>query len=159
MPVTLFCVALVSFASVGLAVWMQQVEGLYPCPLCIIQRYAFLAIGTVSLLAVLVPGQLIRSSAALFNLFAAIGGIVAAGRQLWVIAHPHDSCGADFLEDMVNGLPPAHWAPKVFMALGNCSDNPIGPLGINFPTWAVIGYGGIMLIILLAWWLDRRATR
>ena len=50
-------IAVISFGVVGYALYLQHVEGLQPCPLCILQRFAFLGIGVFSLLAALSSGS------------------------------------------------------------------------------------------------------
>ena len=146
------CNLLVVFGAVialPAALYMQHGKGLLPCTMCIIQRYAFLLVGLSALLCILMPFHVIRVLWVIIGLLGALGGIIAAVRNLWVLSHPEILCGRDPVELFLNGLPPAQWFPKVFVALGLCSD-PIPPLlGLPLPAWSLIGLlvlGGLLLL-------------
>jgi disulfide bond formation protein DsbB len=40
-----------SAGLIALALYLQEQEGLDPCPMCILQRYAFIAVGIAALAA------------------------------------------------------------------------------------------------------------
>lgn len=139
-----------SFGAVLVALFMQHGQGLQPCTMCIIQRYAFLFIGIAALLAALSPYRWLRFILSISGVLVALGGVCAALRNLWVMAHPDILCGRDPVEVFLNGLPPAQWFPKVFMALGLCSD-PIPPLlGLPLPAWSLIGLLLLAVLMLMA---------
>lgn len=151
---TLLCDFLVLLGSVfalATALYMQHAKGLQPCTMCIIQRYAFIWIGMWTLLALLLSARWIRVPAVIAGVLGALGGVIAAIRNLWVLSHPDILCGRDPVELFLNQLPTAQWLPKVFMALGLCSD-PIPPLfGLPLPAWSLIGLlvlAGLLLISL-----------
>ena len=147
-------VLLASVVSVSVALYMQHGKGLQPCTMCIIQRYAFIWIGLCALFALVLPFRPTRILLSVMGIIGAVGGAVAAGRNLWVMYHPEILCGRDPVELFLNGLPTAQWLPKVFMALGLCSD-PIPPLfGLALPTWSLIGL--IVLGCLLGIAIRRR---
>ena len=135
--------------ALATALYMQHGKGLQPCTMCIIQRYAFLLVGLSALLCILMPFRVIRVLWVIIGLLGALGGSIAAVRNLWVLSHPEILCGRDPVELFLNGLPPAQWFPKVFVALGLCSD-PIPPLfGLPLPAWSLIGLlvlGGLLLL-------------
>lgn len=140
--------------SVAAALYMQHVEGLQPCTMCIIQRYAFVVLALCALLSLIMPFRPIRVLFSALGILAAVGGMVAAIRNLWVMAHPEILCGRDPIEIFLNTLPTAQWFPKVFLSLGLCSD-PIPPLfGLALPAWSLIGL--IVLAALLGFTLRRR---
>ena len=152
--IALLCDVLVIFGSVlalAAALYMQHGKGLLPCTLCIIQRYAFIWVGLCALIALLYPARWMRVLAVIAGVLGALGGMVAAARNLWVMAHPEILCGRDPVELFLNQLPTAELMPKVFMALGLCSD-PIPPLfGLPLPAWSLIGLlvlAGLLLISL-----------
>ena len=141
-PTALLCYVLIllsALVALGTALFMQHVHGLQPCTLCIIQRYAFLWVGLCALISLVLPFRRMRVLVALLGMLGAFGGIVAATRNLWVMAHPEILCGRDPVEIFLNGLPSAHWFPQVFVASGLCS-TPIPPLfGLPFPAWSLLG--------------------
>lgn len=135
-------------ASVGMALYMQHVQGLQPCTLCIIQRYAFIWVALCALLAILRPFGTNQLIAASLGILGAIGGMVAALRNLWVMAHPDILCGRDPVEIFLNSLPTAQWLPEVFIASGLCS-SPIPPLlGLPLPAWSLIGLLGLAILFV-----------
>lgn len=134
--VAIFCAAI---AALGAALFMQHMQGLQPCTMCIIQRYAYIWVGLWALVAMFLPFRSIRKLAAIFGFLGALSGMIAAGRNLWVMSHPDTLCGRDPIELFLNGLPTAQWMPKVFIASGLCS-TPIPPLlGLSLPAWSLLG--------------------
>lgn len=154
---TLLCyllVLLASILSISVALYMQHGKGLQPCTMCIIQRYAFIWIGLCALFALVLPFRPARILLSVAGILGALGGLAAAARNLWVMYHPQILCGRDPVELFLNRLPTAQWFPKIFMALGLCSD-PIPPLlGLALPTWSLIGL--VVLGFLLGIAIRRR---
>lgn len=130
--------ALTALGMVGYALYLQHVEYLDPCPLCVLQRYGFILMALCLLLAALLgPRPLGRALTALGGVLSLVGAGIAAF-HLWVLAHPNASCGADVIETFVNNLPPAKLLPEVFFAGGICGF-PLPPvLGLSIPLWALI---------------------
>ena len=139
-----------SLSALLVALYMQHGKGLQPCTMCIIQRYAFVFMGLSAVLAMILPFRPIRWFMALVGLLAGLTGIIAAIRNLWVLSHPEILCGRDPVELFLNNLPSAQWFPKVFVALGLCSD-PIPPLfGLPLPAWSLIGLLALSVLLLLS---------
>jgi disulfide bond formation protein DsbB len=136
---TLLLTALISLALVGIALYFQLEENLLPCPLCILQRYAFMVIAMGSLLA-LGKSALRKKIGCGIGLYGALSGAGVALHQLYVIAHPDISCGIDPVQTFVNNLPFADWLPTVFLAEGMCG-TPYDPfLGLSLPQWALVWF-------------------
>lgn len=143
-----------ALVALSAALYMQHGKGLLPCTLCIAQRYAFIWMGLSALLALVMPACG-RRVLAVIGIVGAVGGMVAAIRNLWVLTHPSILCGRDSLELFLNGLPTAQWWPKVFMALGLCSD-PIPPLlGLPLPAWSLVGLLILSGLLVLSFRLSR----
>ncbi len=122
----------------GFGLYMQLVLDMLPCPLCVMQRYAFAVIGLGSLLALLLP-KLLRGVALSSLLFSLVGAGLA-GYQLWVIAQPPGSCGADPWSGPLNQFFIAQWFPTMFRAIGLC-ETPYDPiLGLSIPAWALVWF-------------------
>ena len=104
LAITLFVVC-ASLLAAGL--YIQHVQGIEPCPMCIMQRYALAACGLVGLVAGLHnprrAGQ--NAYAALLAAGALAGGGVAA-RQSWMQWYPPavSECGPG-LEYMLESFP------------------------------------------------------
>ena len=67
----LLAMAATCFALVGAALYLQHAKDMLPCPLCVIQRYAFLAAGIFSLVAAFANKQKLWAGLALVG---ALGG-------------------------------------------------------------------------------------
>lgn len=119
----------------GFALYLQLVLDMLPCPLCVMQRYAFALIALASIFALIFP-NLQRKSMAASAIFGCIGAGIA-GYQLWVISQPLGSCGADPLSGPMNNFFIAQLFPTMFKANGLC-ETPYDPiLGLSIPAWAL----------------------
>jgi disulfide bond formation protein DsbB len=150
----LLIISLISFALVGAALYLQHAQDMLPCPLCVIQRYAFLGIGIAGLLGAL-SGK-IRAGAGV-ALLAALGGLGTVGKHLYVLAHPGFSCGIDPMETVLNKIPTATLLPWLFKAEGLCENATDGVFGLSIPQWSALWF--VLLTVTLAWVLlaGRRA--
>jgi disulfide bond formation protein DsbB len=149
---TLLLIAAVSFALVGAALYLQHAKDMLPCPLCVIQRYAFLGIGIFSLIGAF--ANKIKAFATL-ALLCALGGLGTVGKHLYVLAHPGFSCGIDPMETMLNKVPTATLLPWLFRADGLCEAAQDTVLGLNVPQWSAVWF--VILTLALVWVLVRRA--
>jgi disulfide bond formation protein DsbB len=148
--IALLLIAVASFSIIGGALYFQIVERMLPCPLCVIQRYAFIVVAIGSLIA-MGSSDLRKKIGCYIGLFASISGAGVALHQLYVIAHPDISCGIDPVQTAVNNLPFADWLPTVFLAEGMCG-TPYDPfLGLSIPQWSLtwlIVFTVTLLIVL-----------
>jgi disulfide bond formation protein DsbB len=144
----LLAVALISLALLGFALYLQHGRDMLPCPLCILQRYAFAAVAVICLIFVLMPRGATRLGANLGAL-AALTGAGIAGWHLWVKANPSVSCGIDPLETSLNKIPTAELMPYVFRADGLCTAEYAPILGLSIPQWSLIWF--VVFAILLIW--------
>jgi disulfide bond formation protein DsbB len=134
--------------------YMQGQLGLDPCPMCILHRYAFIAIAAVALVAAL-HGRAVRVYAGLVVLFSLVGGGIAIRHSY--IQHfppPGLSCGTD-LEFLMNAFPLAQALPKIFAGTGDCSAVKWKMLGLSIPEWALVWY---VIFAALALWTATRRT-
>jgi disulfide bond formation protein DsbB len=154
--IALLFTALSSLALIGAALYFQVVERMLPCPLCVIQRYAFIVIAIGSLIA-MSGSDLTRKIGSSIGLYAAITGAGVALHQLYVIAHPDIRCGVDPVQTAVNSLPFADWLPTVFLAEGLCG-TPYDPiLGLSLPQWSLTWYVIFAVVLLLVLFKGKQA--
>jgi disulfide bond formation protein DsbB len=129
-------------ALIGLALYLQEHEGLEPCPMCILQRYAFILIGLVALAgAIQRPrGFVLKAYASLIALLAVAGGGVAIRHSYLQHFPPKtQTCGAD-LDFLMGNFPLSQALPKVFAGTGSCSKVDWTLLGLSIPEWALVWY-------------------
>jgi disulfide bond formation protein DsbB len=148
----LLVIAAVSFALIGVALYLQHARDMLPCPLCVIQRYLFLAIGVCSLAGAL--GDKVKAGAGL-ALLGALGGLGVVGKHLYVLAHPGFSCGIDPMETALNKIPTATMLPWLFRADGLCENARDTLFGLSIPQWSALWFA--LLTVALVWVLARRS--
>ena len=136
---------------IGFAIYLQEQMGLDPCPMCILQRYAFVAIGLVALVAGLHGPRrgALTVYALLVVLFALIGGGTAT-RQSYLQHNPPktQSCGTD-LEFLLENFPLSQALPKIFTGSGDCAAVKWKFLGLSIPEWALVWF--VIFIVAAVW--------
>ncbi|MGH8853448.1 MAG: disulfide bond formation protein B [Telluria sp.] len=142
----LFAISSICFALIAVALYLQHVEQMLPCPLCVIQRYLFLAIGVTSLVAA-ISGKI--RAGAILALLAALGGLYAVGKHLYVIANPGFSCGIDPMETVLNKIPTAEYLPWLFRADGLCEGATDSLLGLAIPQWSALWFVVLTLLLVV----------
>jgi disulfide bond formation protein DsbB len=140
-------VAIVSLALLGVALYLQHVVKMQPCPLCIIQRYAFAAVALICLVFACLPNNTTKLGAGL-GAIAAIAGAGVAGWHLWIKAHPSTSCGIDPLETSLNTIPTAKLLPFMFQADGLCTTDYAPILGLSIPQWALVWFVVLAFVLI-----------
>ena len=126
----------------GFGLYLQHGLALEPCPLCILQRYAFIATGAIALVAALHgPGRTgMAVYGTLIALAAGAGGAVA-GRQVWLQHNPRPAldCGPD-LGYMLDSFPLSQVLPMIFKGEGDCGKVVWQFLGLSIPEWALLWF-------------------
>ena len=143
----LICAALLCFALFAEKYWH-----LFPCPLCIFQRIAFIVMGVFFLLGALhAPRGGTRWWYTGGALLGALFGIAVAGRHLWIQSLPADqipSCGPP-LDYMFSAFPFSHMLRLVFTGSGECAKvEPI--LGLPMPAWALLWFMALAALAVVA---------
>lgn len=142
----------VSFGLVGFALYIQQKDGLEPCPLCISQRIAYMATGIMFLLAgVINPKAMGRKIFAGLQLIAALTGAGVALRHMWIQAHADEvmaECGAGF-SYIFERFPFKKALELVFKGTGECTAIDWKMLGLTIPQWSLICFSGLAVYAVL----------
>jgi disulfide bond formation protein DsbB len=131
------CVGLIAYAMV-----LQHFMDLEPCPMCILQRYAFVGVGLLALLAAIHDrrgwGRWVYSG--LIILVSSLGAGVAA-RHSWLEHNPPPvyDCGAD-LGFVIDTFPLAEALPMIFRGTGDCTEVLWRFLGLSIAEWALIWF-------------------
>ena len=137
----LICGLLIAFA-----LYLQYYEYQNPCPLCILQRIAFIAMMVVFLAGAIHGPR--RAGAyfytALLVIIAAIGAAIAT-RHVWLQHLPKDrvpECGPG-LEYMLNRFPLTQALEKIFRGSGECAE-----AGWTFLTLTIAEWSLLWLVLL-----------
>ncbi len=137
--------AAIALVCIGLLLTAYQLQygpqHQQPCPYCILQRYAYMAIALVSLAAAIHgPARTGTIVYALLMDLCAVAGVAFASLQLGKTGLA-ESCLADPVGDFVNTLPSANWWPEYLFATGGCGTQFPPILGLNVPVWSLIWFG------------------
>jgi len=138
--------------------FLQYVQGLEPCPLCLVQRGFFFAVLAVLVIAALhAPGRggtiVYAGLAALF----ALGGAATAGRQVWLQHLPADKvpqCGPD-LYFMLENFPLSRVWKTLLSGTGECAAVDWTFLGLSIAGWSLVWF--VLLTVYAVWIASRRA--
>jgi len=147
------CVAMLAFG-----LYLQHVVGLEPCPMCIVQRYALMAVAVVAGVTALFRRRpALYGGVALMGLLAAFGAFTAA-RQSWLQWNPPEvmSCGRDFF-GMIEAFPLRRAIPMIFRGSGDCSVIDWTFLGLSIANWSFLCFSAI-IALAVALWVKRPAA-
>lgn len=146
--VVLFCSAL----------YLQYVLRQDPCPLCMVQRVIFIAIGALFFIAALFNAGPIGSRiySVLIALFA-LGGVAAAARHIWIQHLPKDqvpACGPG-LDFMLKHFPMSEVWQELMHGSGECAAKGWTFLTLGIPEWSLVWFVLLGIFSILAGWKKR----
>jgi disulfide bond formation protein DsbB len=129
------CLALLSFG-----LYLEHGVGLEPCPLCIFQRIAYIAIAAIAFIALLQGYGKVSSRiyCGLMALAALIGAGIA-GRQVWLQHLPADkvpACGPG-LDYILDTFPLGKALKMVLGGSGECAEVQWQFLGLSIAEWSL----------------------
>ena len=138
----LCCAALLAYA-----LHVQYNMLMFPCPLCILQRAAFVLMGVFFLVAGLhSPGPFGRKFYVLLIALAAALGAGIAGFHLRIQYLPSNDiplCAGLGLEYMIEAMPLQEVVQRVFTPSGECAKIDWQWLGLSMPGWTLLWYLGL----------------
>jgi disulfide bond formation protein DsbB len=143
------CASLIGFGLV-----LQHAVGLEPCPMCILQRYAFVTIGMIALIAAIhgPVGIGVRVYSLLIAGFAIAGGSVSVRQSLLqrFPAPEPANCMAGDLDFLLGNFPLAQALPRIFAGTGDCAKVEWSLFGLSIAEWALAWF---LLFVTTAAWL------
>lgn len=139
------CVALLAFGM-----YLQHVQGLEPCPMCIVQRYALVLVAVCTGLASLRGSKGWWMSFGVLALAASGFGAFVAARQTWLQWYPPEfaSCGRDFY-GMIENYPVSRAIPMIFRGSGDCAAVDWTFLGGSIANWSFVCFVGLAAVLLV----------
>ncbi len=134
---------------IGVALYMEHMMHLEPCPLCIFQRVAVITAGLIAIVAALHnPQRLgIKVYSLMVVMASTVGGALAI-RQLHLQSLPEDqvpSCGPG-LDYLLDVFPMQDVIQMVLVGDGSCAEVAWSLLGISIPGWALVGFIGLVTL-------------
>ena len=134
------------FAS---ALYLQHVLHEEPCPLCMVQRFIFIAMLVMFALATLHNPK--RTGAKIYAALVsvlALSGVAVASRHIWIQNLPKDevpACGPG-LDYMLENFPMADVWKELMHGSGECAAKGWTFLTLGIPEWSLVWY------VLLGLW-------
>ena len=137
---------------IGFALYLQHALGLEPCPMCILQRYAFIVVGVIALAAAIDNPALLgrRIYSGLLVVMAATGGGIAI-RHVYLEHYPPKifDCGAD-VGFMLESFPLTQALPMIFRGTGDCTKVVWQFLGLSIAEWSLICFAALIVAAIVA---------
>lgn len=148
------CAAMLAFGIL----YLQNVVGLEPCPMCIVQRYALIIVGVFCLLAALSRRVTAWRLWGLLAVAMSAFGAFTAARQSWLQWNPpaFATCGRD-LYGMIESFPLQRAIPMIFRGSGDCSAVDWTFLGGTIANWSFVWF--VIFAVVILWTLVRSPAR
>ncbi|MEN8107614.1 MAG: disulfide bond formation protein B [Pseudomonadota bacterium] len=148
---------LVCAGVLAYAWYLQFQEGLDPCPLCIFQRVAFIAMGLIFLIAAIHNAGRIGSRVyAVLLMLAGLAGAAVAGRHIWLQSLPPEQvpeCGPG-LDYMLEVFPLTDALRMAFTGSGECAEVDWVFLGLSMPVWSLLCFIGLITAGFVRNWVS-----
>ena len=142
------CIALMVFG-----LYLEYIQGLEPCPLCVFQRIAYILIGLIALIgATHNPKDLFLVIYKFLIIITAITGALIAGRQVWLQHLPPElvpECGPG-LDYMLNVFPLSDAIKMILTGSGECAEVKWRFIGFSIAEWSLIMFIGITVATTLS---------
>lgn len=141
-----------SSALLGYGYYLQFVDGLDPCPLCIFQRFAYMGIIFFAFIATLHGPE--KTAARVYDVFlvlCSVIGVAIAGRQVWLQHLPPDKvpeCGPG-LDYMLQVFSLGETLDKVFRGSGECAVVDWTFLSLSIAEWSLLCFSAFSAILLI----------
>ncbi len=137
----------------GYGLYLEHGLGLEPCPLCVLQRIAYIAVAIIALIAAIhAPTNWLRPVYGVLIAVAALVGAGIAGRQVWLQHLPPDKvpeCGPgyDYLMDV---FPLDEALGMIFTGSGECAEVDWIFLGLSIAEWSLLMFVLITIAAVIA---------
>lgn len=140
---------LLSISSMAFAVgYLQLIEYLEPCPLCVLDRAVVIALGVFFLLVILHnPARLGSRVYGGITALLSLTGIGICARHIWLQNLPPDQvpeCGAGFWY-MLDSMPFATFLDTILNGSGECAEIQWQLFGLSLPELTM----GLFIVFLL----------
>lgn len=150
-----FLIFISCISMLGIGAYLQFVEHLEPCPLCISQRIALLLVGLVALAAALHnPGRSGITAYALSVAVVALCGAAISVRHVWIQHLPPDEvpeCGPG-LSYVFDNFPLTETIKLMLSGTGDCAKVDWTLLGLGIPAWTLMAFLSLACVSVFQLW-------
>lgn len=128
---------LLSFTVLSSSFYFQYIQGLQPCPLCLMQRVCVFVLFLLGLIRILL-GTVYHANLLIYlHIIISTAGIFFSSRQLWLQSLSADqtpACLPD-LEILTRYFPWRDVLYALFWGAGDCAEVSWRWLGLSMPAW------------------------
>ena len=146
-----FCAAIV----VGSQYYLENIVGLEPCNLCILQKYSAQAVFFIFLFKMLVLK--FKFLFDFLGIFALAFGVSASGRQIYLQNIPKDELAGGYCDMpfyLLFDMNPFFDAmAKVFQGSSKCAEEVWSLLGLNIAEWSMVFFASMIGLMLVRYLL------
>lgn len=139
-------------ALLGMAAYLEVYKGINPCPLCILQRIVLLTLGIIFFLAMAL--KIKKTGNILFGilgLITSLGGILLAGRQVWLQHAPPaglGECGVS-LQYMFKIFPLMEALKHVWQGGIECSQHGWVFMHLSLAEWSLLWFVLFFIFVIV----------
>ncbi|MEM1434977.1 MAG: disulfide bond formation protein B [Pseudomonadota bacterium] len=140
-----------SGAVLCIALVMEHVFELMPCPLCLMQRIWVFFAALAAYIGLLHNPRL--GIYPLLTIACALTGAYFSLKQLWLQSLPEDqvpACGPD-LAYMFEAFPLTEVIAAMTQGTGDCAEVSFSLFGITLPGWSLLAYLALIAVAILQW--------
>lgn len=136
------------------ALYLQIFQQIMPCPLCILQRIAYIGIAIICLIALIHRPKVIacRIYVGLTLILASFGFLMTA-RQIFLqlnLTNETNTCGPSF-DYMFHNLSLQKFIDTLFQGSGSCTSISWTFMHLSLAEWSALGFIGIITLLIWQW--------
>jgi disulfide bond formation protein DsbB len=150
---------MVCLGLLGYALVLQHLDGLDPCPWCVVQRLGFIGVATVSLIAALHrPGTVGTVVYSFLAGVIAAAGAAAASYHIWIQSDPERamSCANSPVERMLDASKIGKMIPPLLQYDGLCTIKPWKFLTLSIPEWSLVWFVALLITLIATPFMFRK---
>ena len=139
--------------------YFEYVQGLNPCPLCLMQRFCVILLLILVCMNVIFKRVSSIKKTLIAQMLVAAAGIFFATRQLWLQTLPAEQIPLCLpgLGMMIPYLPWRDVLHALLLGAGDCAEVTWTLLGLSMPAWAALYFLGMLLATSLSYWHLQKA--
>ncbi|MDX1519339.1 MAG: disulfide bond formation protein B [Gammaproteobacteria bacterium] len=135
----------------GFGLYLEHYQGLEPCPLCVLQRIAYIAVAIIALVAAIHgPAGLMKNVYAVLIMITSLAGAGIAGRQVWLQHLPPEKvpeCGPGY-DYLMEVFPLDDALGMIFTGSGECAEVDWTFLGFSIAEWSLVMFAGLCVVTI-----------
>lgn len=156
-----FILALIPFLLLSFGYYQEYVTELEPCPLCHMQRFAYMLVLLTAVIAFIHNPKLKTKPVIIYTMIGAIfslAGLLLASRQVWLQSLPANeapACMPSF-SVMIEYMPWTEVIKTSIMGTGDCAKVDWTFLGLSIAAWSAFWFAILIVYNLIILILNKK---